>query len=53
MISARILTINITNGILISSVWYNKDIGGMGDPHQHREENGIQIGIKPSTKYPW
>lgn len=53
MISARILTTNTTNGVLVSSVWYNKGIGNWSDPLPHRDEGGIQVGLKPNTKYPW
>lgn len=49
---ARILVLNITNGKLISSVWWSKNIGGLGVPHRV-DENGIQIGFKPNVEYPW
>ncbi|KAJ6649502.1 putative G-protein coupled receptor [Pseudolycoriella hygida] len=50
--SARILATNITNGILGTSVWWIKNVGGLGGPRRI-EEDGVQIGTKPSTKYPW
>ncbi|KAG4080734.1 hypothetical protein HA402_013264 [Bradysia odoriphaga] len=50
--SARILATNITNGILGTSVWWVKNVGGLGGPRRI-EEDGVQIGTKPSTKYPW
>lgn len=49
---ARVLLINVTNGALISSVWWNKNIGGLGIPNRN-DENGIQIGFKPNNEYPW
>lgn len=52
VISARVLTINVTNGVLGSSVWWSKNIGTLGGPHRV-EEDGIQIGFKPDEQYPW
>lgn len=50
--SARVLVVNITNGALISSVWWNKNIGGLGEPTRIDEED-IQVGFEPSKVYPW
>lgn len=50
--SARILATNITNGVLGTSVWWVKNVGGLGGPRRI-EEDGVQIGTKPNTKYPW
>lgn len=50
--SARILATNITNGILGTSVWWVKNGGGLDEPRRI-EEDGVQIGTKPSTEYPW
>lgn len=52
VISARVLATNITNGVVATSVWWSKNIGGLGGPHRV-EEDGIQVGIKPNNKYPW
>lgn len=52
VISSRILATNITNGVLITSVWWTRNIGGLGIPSRI-EEDGIQVGFKPSTEYPW
>lgn len=52
VISARVLAINITNGVLVTSVWWAKTIGGTVGPHRV-DEDGVQIGFKPSTEYPW
>lgn len=52
VISARVLAINVTNGVLGTAVWWSKNISGLGEPH-HVEEDGIQIGMKPSNQYPW
>lgn len=52
VISARVLTINVTNGVLGTSVWWSKNIGTFGGPRRV-EEDGIQIGFKPDAQYPW
>lgn len=49
---SRVLVVNVTNGALISSVWWNKNIGGLGEPHRVDEE-GIRIGYEPNKDYPW
>lgn len=49
---SRVLVINITNGALISSVWWSKSIGGLGEPTRV-DEDGIRIGFEPSEDYPW
>uniref|UniRef100_A0A182RK45 G_PROTEIN_RECEP_F3_4 domain-containing protein n=1 Tax=Anopheles funestus TaxID=62324 RepID=A0A182RK45_ANOFN len=50
--SARILSINISDGLLTNSVWWNKEPGGMGGPLRIEAE-GIAIGTKPDPTYPW
>ncbi|XP_053675296.1 probable G-protein coupled receptor CG31760 [Anopheles nili] len=50
--SARILSINVTDGLLTNSVWWNKEPGGMGAPLRIEAE-GIAIGTKPDPTYPW
>uniref|UniRef100_A0A8W7Q5A8 G-protein coupled receptors family 3 profile domain-containing protein n=1 Tax=Anopheles coluzzii TaxID=1518534 RepID=A0A8W7Q5A8_ANOCL len=50
--SARILSINVTDGLLTNSVWWNKEPGGMGAPLRIEAE-GIAIGTKPDPSYPW
>lgn len=50
--SARVLAINVTNNVLVSSVWWSKNIGGLGGPHRI-DETGIKSGFKPSNEYPW
>lgn len=50
--NARILGINVTNGMLTNSIWWNKQIGGLGGPHRI-EEDGMTVGKKPDSKYPW
>lgn len=49
---ARILVTNVTNGALISSVWWSKNIGGLGETN-HINEDGIRIGFEPNKEYPW
>lgn len=48
---ARVLVVNVTNGALITSVWWNKN-NGLGEPTSIDEE-GIQVGFVPSKEYPW
>ncbi|XP_058056511.1 probable G-protein coupled receptor CG31760 [Anopheles bellator] len=50
--SARILSINVSDGMLTNSVWWNKEPGGMGTPLRI-EADGIAIGTKPDPTYPW
>jgi len=50
--SARILATNVSTGILGTSVWWTKQNGGLGGPNRV-EEDGVQIGTKPDTNYPW
>lgn len=52
IISARVLATNITNGAIVTSVWWSKNIGGLCGPHRV-EEDGVQVGNKPNNKYPW
>lgn len=52
VISSRVLAINITNGVLATSVWWSKNIGALGGPSRV-DEDGVQIGFKPNTGYPW
>lgn len=49
---ARVLVVNVSNGAVISSVWWNKSIGGLGEPSRIEEE-GIRIGFEPNKEYPW
>lgn len=50
--SARVLVVNVTNGALISSVWWNKSVGGLSEPSRI-DEDGIQLGFEPSSEFPW
>jgi G protein-coupled receptor 158 len=50
--SSRILGTNITSGVIINSVWWNKQVGGMGGSIRI-EEDGIAVGVKPDSSYPW
>ncbi|XP_058121445.1 probable G-protein coupled receptor CG31760 [Anopheles coustani] len=50
--SARILSINATDGLLTNSVWWNKEPGGLSAP-MRIEADGIAIGTKPASTYPW
>lgn len=52
VIAARILATNVTNGILGTSVWWAKQIGGIGGPNRVDEE-GVTVGSKPNKEYPW
>lgn len=52
VIGARILALNISNGVLSQSVWWSKQMGGIGDPHRI-EDDGLSIGLKPNGNYPW
>lgn len=38
--------------MLTNSIWWNKQIGGLGGPHRI-EEDGMTVGKKPDSKYPW
>lgn len=49
---SRVLVVNVTNGALISSVWWSKNIGGLSEPNRVDEE-GIRIGFEPNKDYPW
>ncbi|XP_058450108.1 probable G-protein coupled receptor CG31760 isoform X3 [Malaya genurostris] len=50
--SARILSINISDGLVINSAWWNKPTSGMAGPLRIEEE-GIAIGKAPDSSYPW
>lgn len=50
--SARILASNTTNGVLGTSVWWVKQPGSLEGPRRIEEE-GLQVGTKPSVNYPW
>ncbi|XP_058815924.1 probable G-protein coupled receptor CG31760 isoform X2 [Topomyia yanbarensis] len=50
--SARILSINISDGIVMNSAWWNKPTSGMAGPLRIDEE-GIAVGKAPDTNYPW
>lgn len=52
VIAARILAMNISNGVLTTSVWWDNQIGTIGGPTRI-EEDGVSIGLKPDTNYPW
>ncbi|KAH8241518.1 hypothetical protein KR026_010134 [Drosophila bipectinata] len=47
---ARILALNLTNGAVQSYVWW---VDGEQAETQRYEEDGLQIGKKPSSSYPW
>lgn len=47
---ARILALNLTNGAVQSYVWW---VDGGQPETQRYEEEGLQIGKKPSSSYPW
>ncbi|KAL7043659.1 hypothetical protein ACKWTF_001614 [Chironomus riparius] len=53
VINARILATNLSTGFLSTSVWWTK-IGNreLGEP-QRREEDGLAVGRKPLSDYPW
>lgn len=50
--SSRILSINISDGIVTNSVWWNKPTSGMAGPVRI-EEDGIAVGKTPDPGYPW
>lgn len=50
---ARILALNITNGSIQSYVWWIKKNHDKNGEMQRFEEEGLQIGKKPSQMYPW
>lgn len=50
---ARILALNITNGSIQSYVWWIKKNHDKNGELQRFEEEGLQIGKKPSQMYPW
>lgn len=50
--SARILSINISDGMVTNSVWWNKPTSAMGGPIRIEEE-GIAVGRIPDPNYPW
>lgn len=50
--SSRVLLVNITNGAIISSVWWTKNVGGLGIPNRI-EDGGIVNGKPPNIEYPW
>lgn len=52
VIGARILATNITTGQLATSVWWEKQIGGIGGPNRVNQE-GVTVGSKPDVNYPW
>lgn len=53
VVSARVLAINETSDALVQFVWLNKNIGSLDDPYPVDDDDGIQIGHTPSTRYPW
>jgi G protein-coupled receptor 158 len=50
--SARVLGTNFSTGVIINSVWWNKKVGGLGEPVRIEEE-GVAVGVKPDSSYPW
>ncbi|XP_055550047.1 probable G-protein coupled receptor CG31760 isoform X2 [Wyeomyia smithii] len=50
--SARILSINISDGMITNSVWWDKPTSGMAGPLR-MEEEGIAVGKAPDHNYPW
>lgn len=50
--SARVLLVNITNGAVITSVWWSKNVGDLGIPNRI-EDDGMVNGMAPSADYPW
>lgn len=49
---SRVLVVNVTNGVLITSVWWSRSVGSLGEPSRI-DEDGIRIGFEPSKEYPW
>ncbi|KAI8042476.1 hypothetical protein M5D96_003789, partial [Drosophila gunungcola] len=47
---ARILALNLTNGVVQSYVWWVK--GGQAETQRY-DEDSLQIGKKPAGSYPW
>lgn len=52
VMSARILSINSSDGLITNSVWWDKQPIGMATPVR-LEEEGIAVGKKPDPSYPW
>lgn len=54
VINARILATNLSTGFLSTSVYWTK-VGNreLGEPQRREEEDGLQVGNKPYTDYPW
>lgn len=54
VINARILATNLSSGFLSTSVYWTK-VGNreLGEPQRREEEDGLQVGSKPYTDYPW
>ncbi|XP_055590502.1 probable G-protein coupled receptor CG31760 isoform X2 [Uranotaenia lowii] len=50
--SARILSINVSDGTVSNSVWWNKPLAGMGGPVK-KDEDGLAVGKAPDPSYPW
>lgn len=44
---------NISNGVVTTSVWWSKQIGTIGGPYRIDDEDGVSINSKPDTNYPW
>lgn len=53
VINARILATNLSSGFLSTSVCWTK-VGNreLGEP-QRKDEEGLSVGTKPYTDYPW
>ncbi|XP_055635409.1 probable G-protein coupled receptor CG31760 isoform X2 [Toxorhynchites rutilus septentrionalis] len=52
VMSARILSINTSDGLITNSVWWNKLPTGMAGPVRIEEE-GVAVGKTPDPSYPW
>lgn len=52
VIASRILATNMTSGLLVNFVWWERKYGGLGEPNRVKDD-GITIGGKPDENYPW
>lgn len=48
--STRILTLNATDGHIITTVWWIKTTSGTINLY---EDDGLRVGMPPNTNYPW
>lgn len=51
--SVRILLINATTGVLSTVVGWAKPQVGHGDGPKRINEDGLEVGVKPSVSLPW